>query len=449
MIRDMMIRSMKRNLLVLGVVVAAACDLDVADLNDPSAGGEPTRSSVIATAQGLLTEARGMSVAGVRTFGVWGRESYDLRPEEPRPYVDNLIGPRDPLSSGSNTFFQYDELANIRELLRSVDAVTMTPEEKEAVRGWAKTAAAFAYFQIALAYTEFGAPLEPPEDPSGELAPVATGEELYGRAIELFDEAYQHLQDGGSVFPFGLTPGYEGFDSPQTFALVNRALKARTLKYMGRWNDVLAALEQSFLDPSGPLDRGAYHSYIAADAVFNPFVGASTDYIHPRIRDEAQLKIDGTLDDRALAKTTSISPVTVLDIRVSTRPNVYTSTTSPFPWITNEELILLRAEANIGVNNPSAALADINTIRTRAGGLEPLADAPAGEGLLDELLYNRLYSLLWQGGFAYWDAKQYDRLDQLPKALPRHVVFTRLNWPSSECLARGMTDGPCGSVVGQ
>ncbi len=438
-------------LLFVAALSLAACnpDLTVPNLNNPSAGGSATRSTVVANAQGLIGNVRGMATSNVvSSFGVWGREAYALAPEEPRPYTDNLIGPRDPNSFGSGAYFNYGTLVQVSSLLQAVDAVSnMTDEEKQAVRGWANTVAAFAYFQTALAYQPDGAPLEPPENPTGELAPIATGAELYQRSLDLFDEAYTELQAGGSAFPFSLTPGYAGFDTPQQFAKVNRALKARTLKYMGRWADVLTALQQSFIDPTGDLDLGAYSDYFAADNTFNPFNNPRTNFVHPRILHNAQLKANGQPDDRATSKTVPTDPTNYQGVVATEKPNMYPSNTSPFPWITNEELILLRAEAEHGMGSDANALADVNIIRTRAGGL-PAASGLTGDALLTEILYNRLYSLLWRGGFAYWDARQYNRLSQLPRALPNHVVFDRVNWPANECIARVMTTGPCGPVDG-
>lgn len=44
-----------------------------------------------------------------------------------------------------------------------------------------------------------------------------------------------------------------------------------------------------------------------------------------------------------------------------------------FPLIKNEELILLRAEANIGLDNLAAAVPDIDLVRTTSGGLPAYA----------------------------------------------------------------------------
>lgn len=442
---------MKKTLVLPLLVAVAACgDLTVPNLNNPTAGEAATRSSVVVNAQGLLVSARGLTVQGVRTIGTWGRESYNLRPQEPRPYTDNLIGPRDPSSQGMVYFAtNYTALADVRSLLQSVDGVqAMTEPEKEAIRGWAKTVAAFSYFQLAVHHTAWGAPLEPPASATGELAEIVPSATLYKRSLDLFDEAQGHLRNGGSSFPFRMSAGYQGFNTPAQFIRVNRALKARTLKYMGRWSDALVALNESFVDGGAALTLGAYHSYDPADGAANPFFDVRDDYIHPRIRGEAQRKPDGTLDDRALQKTEVLPTRTVFNVTVSAIPALHRTANSPMPWIRNEELLLIRAEANYALGNKDKALEDVNRVRTAAGGLAPLAAPISDAALLDEILYNRRYSLLWEGGFAFLDAVQYDRIAELPRALPEHVVFTRFNYPLNECLARAMNTGPCGTITG-
>lgn len=446
---------MKRSLLALSVAAAvAACspDLTVPNLNNPSAGGAVTRSTIVADAQGLLDLTRSMATQGVRFTGVLGRESYDLRPQEPRPYTDALIGPRDPNSSSSGTFFStnYSAIVNARNTIDQVDGVSdMTDAEKEAVRGWAQTVEGYAYAQIAMFHPGFGAPLEPPDNPTGELAPVATQEDLYNRAFALFDSAQAHLQQAGSTLPFSLLSGSSAFATPAGLIKLNRALKARALKYDGKWADVLTALQGSFLDTSAPTTAGAWLDYGSESP--NPFNGVPTDYIHPRIRAEAQTQPDGKPDQRVLDKLTAIAPYTFQEVTASDVPNVYPSPTSPFPLVKNEELILIRAEAELAQGDAASALADVNVVRQGSGGLAALtaADVPSNDALLDEILYEKRYSLLWEGGFTWLDALQYGKLASLPKAAPDHVVFDQLGWPADECLARGLTTGPCGSIVGK
>ena len=131
-----------------------------------------------------------------------------------------------------------------------------------------------------------------------------------------------------------------------------------------------------------------------------------------------------------------MTPKVVQGITATERLTVYGSTTDPIPIIRNEELILLRAEANIGLNQLPAAVADINLVRSSAGGLAPIVAFASQAQALDELLYNKRYSLLFEGGHSWIDAQRYGRLGLLPQDLPAHRRFQKFPFPINECLAR-------------
>jgi hypothetical protein len=103
--------------------------------------------------------------------------------------------------------------------------------------------------------------------------------------------------------------------------------------------------------------------------------------------------------------------------------------------IRNEELILLRAEARYFTGDPDGALADINLVRTKAGGLDARASFTSDNDFLDGLLYNRRLSLLFEG-HRWIDMRRFGRLDQLTLDLPSHIVVQGLPLPQSECLER-------------
>src|SRR5690606_17514458 len=106
------------------------------------------------------------------------------------------------------------------------------------------------------------------------------------------------------------------------------------------------------------------------------------------------------------------------------KPVLYNSATDPaaadlgsdIPWIHNEELLLLRAEIRWNTGDRPGAISDLNLIRTHAGGLPAttLTAASSDDAFVDELLYNRLYSLMWEQGTRWIDARRYDRLGDLP-----------------------------------
>ena len=61
---------------------------------------------------------------------------------------------------------------------------------------------------------------------------------------------------------------------------------------------------------------------------------------------------------------------------------------------------------------------------------------------MTELLYNRLYSLLWQQGTRWIDARRYGRTGSLPIDRAGDVVHPNMLVPASECDARGLSV-PC------
>jgi hypothetical protein len=108
----------------------------------------------------------------------------------------------------------------------------------------------------------------------------------------------------------------------------------------------------------------------------------------------------------------------------------YSSPNASVPIIRNEELILLDAETQWfkTVPNKAQAVADLNTIRLTSGGLAtPTTVTPASTdaAFLDELLTQRLYSLMYEGGHRWIDMRRYGRLAQIPIDRPAGCAATQ------------------------
>jgi hypothetical protein len=227
------------------------------------------------------------------------------------------------------------------------------------------------------------------------------------------DEAQADLQAAGGAFSFALSSGFDGFNTPAAFVRFNRALKARVAVYQGifeagKYNDALTALSSSFLDPAGPLDLGVYHAYSTGSSdqlnpIFEiPSAPAIKLYAHPIFQRDAEAG-----DTRFSSKIFVRPASTVFDqLSSNLAPTVAAGSTDPFPIIRNEELILLRAEANIGLNNLAAAQTDINLIRSRAG-LGPVTLTAADA--VDRLLHEKRYSLFLEG-HRWIDLRRYNKL---------------------------------------
>jgi hypothetical protein len=267
----------------------------------------------------------------------------------------------------------------------------------------------------------------------------------------LFDEAKAHLAAAGATFPFPLHSGFTGFNTPATFLQFNRGMKARTDVYRRQWSSALAALTESFIDAStataAGLARGVSHAYSTAsgDAInglFDPT--PATLYVHPSILNGGQLRANGQPDLRLSSKTSPGLTRVVQQVQGTHRFTIYASNTSPVPMLKNEELILLRAEARYQSGDATGALSDINFIRVNSGGLAPLTGFANQAAFVDELLYNRTYSLLFEGGHRWVDARRYGRLSALPRinTAISEKTFPLVMFPIDECNQRSPAPQP-------
>jgi hypothetical protein len=166
-----------------------------------------------------------------------------------------------------------------------------------------------------------------------------------------------------------------------------------------------------------------------------------------------QDRADGSKDLRWTTKFREGTPKILNDLSGTIKPILYNTNTATasqsnlsadIPLLKNEELILLRAEANLGLGNTQAVIDDINLIRVNSGGLAPttLTASSDNAAILTELLYNRLMSLIFEQGTRWIDARKYGRLGQLPIDRAGDIVHTQQIVPTAECDARALAV-PC------
>jgi hypothetical protein len=433
------------------LLFASACkDLIVPDYNNTSLDdltNNPTPTKIAQAAQGLMLGTRtgiGAQNGYVSLLGILGRESYNFDPADPRFITEMLIGPLDggsPAFGGNLFAAPYRNIRNANILLGALSTVLgLTTEQKAAVEGYAKTIQALDYLNVVNTRDDLGAPLDVNIGPTEAPAPIVAKAAVLTQIATLLDDGLTQLNAGGSAFPFVLSPGFAGFNTPATFAEFNRALKARVEAYRGNYAAVLTALSGSFLDTSAPLTLGAYHSYSTGSGdtqnlLFDPTGRAIL--AHPSIVTDAESKPGGTPDDRVVSKVAQLAaPRTVQGVTSDRVFSIYNSNVTPIPIIRNEELILLRAEARYFTSDFTGALDDINFIRTTSGGLALRGPFLSQSDFVTELLKQRRYSLLFEGGHRWIDARRFGLLSTLPLALPSHTVPSRFPFPEAECLAR-------------
>jgi hypothetical protein len=439
-------------------VLLAGCSadrLEVPNFNESSTSQPADRPLLQNLASGILAEQRGQMAGLVSNVGIFGRESFLYTSSEPRNTT--LFLSQFPLDNSGFTNGQWDvRFRNVRNALNLVQvaegATFLTDGEKNAVRGFANTMRALDLFYVIATRDTLGIPTTVDVE-TNQPQPFVSRDSAYRFISGILDSAAAQLTAAGTTaFPFTLPPGFAGFTTPATFRQFNRGIAARVLVYRGTldcgapcFTAALAALGESFLIATAGADlrRGVYHTYstAAGDALNTLSVPVTPDQLaHPSVRPDAQRQANGTPDNRFVTKIRSIASRNApggiaVGIPTDVGFALYPEQTTPVPIIRNEELILLRAEANIGLNQLAAALPDLNFVRTTAGLLPALPAFANRDAAIDALLYEKRYSLLWEG-HRWFDVRRWGRLLTLPLDIPTHFRVRVMPVPQAECLAR-------------
>jgi len=459
--------------MAVGAVSLSACrDFEVLNTNAPTQDAltaAPTRAVLARNATGIQIGAFSDLGVELEFYSIYGREGYNLLGNDPRETGEQIRGPQDAGGrSGGAWLGKYQAIRTINTYLAALGNSTgLSAGELRASAGFAKTYKAGHIFRLAVRSGTTGIPLDvdrPITEPPAPFVPFA---DAMAAVSTLLDEAQADLQAPGASFPFTFVPGYVGFTTPATFLQFNRALAADVLVHRATFNSCSAcwaqaatAIGASFITTAGlpgSLATGVYYGYTgAAGELSNPVteaLAANRYFVHPSILSGAQTRASGEPDLRLTTKVMAAGRTRTLnDLSGTHKPVLYNlasnrsaaNNDADIPWITNEELILLRAEIRWNTANKAGAIDDINLIRVNAGGLAPstLTAASADAAFVTELLYNRLYSLFWTQGTRWIDARRYNRLATLPRDRAGDQVHPQLLVPAAECDARGLSV-PC------
>ena len=428
----------------LCALVVSGCNFEIANPNSPDPiGPNPSRARVAASATGLLAGVRSYYPGWILNTSIIGRDGYRFDGSEPRYTSEALTGSLDAggFIGGSQWGPQFRNIRSANELLTYVGtSQELSATEISAVTGFTRTIEALDFLNVLVAHTQDSIPIAVGINVAAPPAPFVTQTLAYDHVENLLDSALTDLQAAGSTaFPFSLSSGFSGFDTPAEFSKVNRAIRARVDVYRQNWAQALTDLAASFVDTLVPLSTGAYLIYSTGSGEVTNSINQNTaeNFAHPQLRDRAQLQGGGVLQDaRFVAKTFSRPAQTTNGLSSDLGWSVYPSPNSPIPIIRNEELILLRAEANLQLNNLAAAQDDINFVRTTSGGLPALPAFATQAAGIDAMLYERRYSLLFEWGHRWIDMRRYNRLGQLAIDRAGDVVYSTFPVPTDEVLPR-------------
>ncbi|HYL56849.1 MAG TPA: hypothetical protein VEU73_14855 [Gemmatimonadales bacterium] len=430
--------------LALGALVLGACNLpDEANLNNPSANDYSVITDLPhlqALVTGVVRGDRVQNENEIIYGETMGRDGMRLTGSEPR-FVTELLGPSsiDPSDFLGGALWPYAtvRLANIGlHGIAGAPSGLLNAQDKPATLGLVQTIKALIMLRVVESHDTTGAPIDVDIDPTGPLAALRCKNDVLAYVAALLDTAATNLAAGGATFPVVLPPGFTGFDTPATFLQFNRGLAAKVDVYLAfrgyaplgtvvgtidatYLNSAQAALTGSFMvADASKLDLGPAHSYSSASGdaqsgLWDQGIAKTAFRANPRVVTEA-----ATGDQRVARKiiTGSTIGVPVPGTSGFSSPYVFTlypDATSPTPILTNKELLLLQAEVNWGKGAYATALAEANFIRTNDGGLT--ADTSvAPDSVLNSILYEKRYSLLWQSGSRWLDARLFGKLDSLP-----------------------------------
>ncbi|WP_343307916.1 RagB/SusD family nutrient uptake outer membrane protein [Chitinophaga niabensis] len=368
--------------------------------------------------------------------GVFGREFWRYSNSDSRN-TEDLLG-KGNITLDPNSYYavnswlaRYSVVKNCNLLIQATKNCTLLENEaqKNGYYAFAKTIAAYQLL-LNLTHTDDLGIRTDVNDPK-HLGPIVNKTQALTDIAKLLDDADALLNNAAIIFP--LSDGFEGFSDVPGFRKFNRALSARVSIYREQWPKALTDLNASFLDLSAGsnLYAGVYHV----------FSSSSGDLLN-----ELYLALDGQSDIRAAHPTfeadleagddrinkTHIRAVpAAFDGLTSTRDvALYATPVTPVPFIRNEELILIYAEARLQTNALAEAADALNIIRSKHN-LAPRLDLDTKAKLIDELLKQRRYSLFGEG-HRWVDMRRYNRLAALPIDRVGDDVWPRVPLPDGE-----------------
>jgi hypothetical protein len=417
--------------LALGALSVAACsDTNRPDLNNPSVSDFSkitTRSQVSAIAVGVISADRTRNEFAIQAGEIIGRDAYQLTTSEPR-WVTQLLGPSiDPSGFIGTALWPYDgiRLANIGVDGIDVSTNVLDDAEKQSAEGYLRTMKGLMLLRAIESRDTAGIPIAvdiPATDPP---APLVCKADALRYLVALLDSADVQLQAGATEsLPFTLPAGFTGFDDPASFDEFNRGLAAKANVYLA-FRDFAASgnidatalaaadadLARSFIDTTNVANLNVGPVYVystnTGDATSGMFGDPATTTFRANPRVETESDPGDQRVVRDVVPTTSLSNAGVSS---NITFDMYLSPTTPVPIMLNKELVLLRAEVEWGEGHLAQALALANYIRTNDGGLSAKSLSTAGD-ILNQILYEKRFSLLWQSPDRWFDARLFGKLN--------------------------------------
>lgn len=454
-------------------LVAAGCKdnpvsnpIDAPDVD--ALGGGLTRRSLQLLATGVTAQDRASygATAHIILAGIYSRDVYRIDASEPRYVLETLGGNPDPGSfaggGGFGVFYTAIRSANTILLsLETPDALQFSTAEANAARGFFRTMKALDYYRVIELRDTVGIPIQ--TDDQNEITAIRCKTAVLTFIAALLDSGNADFTaaGGATALPFKLPTGFSDFgrnyNLVSNLILLNRGLKGKVDFYRGldrtapqpalfqtAINELTQALGGAAPGavPASQMPVGAYYKFVPGGSENSPNIRSDSRVgLHPLIRDSVQLgdTRGSKIVDRTTFSGSGISTSLTFAGAVPSAANE----ALPIPLLKDEELVLLRAQAEIEAGQFAFATADINSVRAQYG-LLPLVTLTSRAAGINAVLYEKRYSLLFEGPQRLVDLRGYGRLNGtfFRQELPTDPFNAAMPLPRAELNARNVTTNP-------
>jgi hypothetical protein len=434
--------------------------------------GGLTTTSLQQLATGAIASDRGsLGFSFSQEPEIWARDVYRFDASEPRFVQETLQLNPDPGSfSGSGAWAAYytaQRSANSLILaLANAGAPAFVPAQITAAKGFLRTLKALDEFRVIEMHDTVGAVIQT-DDPNAVL-PINCKKTVLAYVAALLDSANTDFTaaGGSTTLPFALPTGWglgiagRNYAQVSNLVLLNRGLKGKVDFYraLDRTNPTAALYATAISEltqalggaapgavPAANFAKGPYYTFPATsgDASVNPQSDSKVG-LNPQVLDSIQA--GDTRRSKIIARTTityaGVSPALTTSITAATAVANPANQTAPLAILRDEELVLLRAQAEIEAGSFAAAVLDVNNVRTNYGlGAVAFATSAAGRAAV---LYEKRYSLLYEGSQRLEDLRAYGYLTPAfhKQETPTDPYNQALPIPRPELNARSLTTNP-------
>lgn len=464
---------MKRYLIIAlasGVAVAACKDNpSVAPIDAPTTSAiktlTPTTLQQLAIGVTAQDRASYASTAVLTLPEILARDVYRIDASEPRYVGETLGGQADPGSfaggGGFAGFYTATRAANnVILALKNAPTTFFSTEQIAASRGFFRTMKALDFYRVAELRDTVGIPLQ--TDAQQEITPIYCKPHVLSYIAALLDSANADFTAAGAAttLPFTLPGGWSAYGRDYNVVgnliKFNRGLKGkvdfyraidRTSPQPALLTTAIAELTQA-LGGAAPgavtgsaLQTGIYYRF---DPVVDQISNLRSDAkiaANPKIADSipatdarrAKIVSRATLSGQGLSSNYTFS------FAVPSSANQVL----PIALLKDEELVLLRAQAEIEAGQFANALLDINAVHLTYNAT-PVAPAATVDAYRAAVLYEKRFSLLFEGPQRLVDLRAYGYLNaaHFNPELTTDPFNNAFPIPRAELNARHLTTNP-------